>query len=276
MSTPDTESAWCGVTVWCQDWRAAEHLGVAQLAPLLTAAEQTDGISLWWFTRKSAFWRIRWRPGPGQGGQTPTALGERTLGGLLAGNAIHRWAPAVYEPETHAFGGPAGMDVAHLLFHTDSRNILAHLGQAHPDHRHEVGLVLAAALLNAAGQDYYEQGDIWTRVADHRRTQQVRARQPAVAPATRAAVHRLLTARTVRPLEALPAWPAAFRHAGRSLASLADQGRLTRGIRAVLAHHVLFAWNRLGIPASHQAQLAHTAAHIVFDDSGPTPTPDER
>ncbi|WP_239336573.1 thiopeptide-type bacteriocin biosynthesis protein [Frankia sp. CiP3] len=276
MSTPDTEAAWCGVTVWCHDWRSAEHLGVTQLAPLLTAAEQTNGISLWWFTRKSGSWRIRWRPGPGQIRQTPTALGERTLGDLLADGAICRWAPAVYEPETHAFGGPAGMDVAHLLFHTDSRNVLVHLGQARPDHRREVGLVLAAALLNAAGQDYYEQGDIWTRVAGHRRTCQVRPRQPAVAPATRAGVHRLLTARTVRPLEALPAWPAAFRHAGRSLADLADQGQLTRGIRAVLAHHVLFAWNRLGIPAADQAQMAATAAHIVFDDSDPIPTLDER
>ncbi|ABW10786.1 conserved hypothetical protein [Parafrankia sp. EAN1pec] len=276
MSTLDIESAWCGMTVWCQDWRAAEHLGVTQLAPLLTAAEQTDGISLWWFTRKSASWRIRWCPGPGEAGLTPMALGEQILRGRLAGTAINRWAPAVYEPETHVFGGSAGMDVAHLLFHADSRSILAHLGKAHPDHRHEVGLVLATALLKAAGQDFYEQGDIWTRVADHRRTSQVRQRQPAAAPTAQAAVHRLLTARTVRPLEALPEWPAAFRHAGHSLASLANQGQLTRGIRAVLAHHILFAWNRLGIPAANQAQLAHTAAHIVFHDSHPVPTPDER
>ncbi|MCK9922190.1 thiopeptide-type bacteriocin biosynthesis protein [Frankia sp. AgPm24] len=272
MSISDTESAWCAVTVWCQDWRAAERLGVSQLARLLTAAERTDGISLWWFTRKAASWRLRWRPG--RGGHNPAEFGDGRLRGVLDGDAVYRWAPAVYEPEIHAFGGPAGMDVAHLLFHHDSHNVLAHLGRACPEHRAEIGLVLAAALLNAAGQDYYEQGDVWTRVAGHRRTRQAGARQSDAASATRTAVRQLLAARTLQPLEALPAWPAAFRHAGRSLASLADQGQLTRGLRAVLAHHILFAWNRLGIPASDQAQLAHTAADIIFDDLGLIP--DER
>lgn len=271
MSIPDAESAWCGVTVWCQDWQAAEHLGVTQLAPLLTTAEQADEISLWWFTRKATSWRIRWRSGPGRGG---AGFGDRRLRVVLDGDTVHRWAPAVYESEIHAFGGPAGMEVAHLLFHHDSRNVLAHLGRACPEHRAEIGLVLAAALLKSAGQDYYEQGDVWTRVAGHRRIRQASTRQPDAASAARTAVRQLLDARTVQPLEALPAWPAAFRHAGRSLAGLADQGQLTRGLRAVLAHHILFAWNRLGIPASDQAQLAHTAADIIFDDLGPTP--DER
>ncbi|ABD13812.1 methyltransferase [Frankia sp. CcI156] len=260
--------------MWCQDWRAAEHLGVTQLAPLLTSAEQTDGISLWWFTRKAASWRIRWRPGPNRDGRNPAESGDGRLRAVLNGDAVHRWAPAVYEPEIHAFGGPAGMDVAHQLFHHDSRNVLAHLDRARPEHRAEVGLVLAAALLRSAGQDYYEQGDVWTRVASHRRTRQASARQPAATAATRNAVRQLLAARTVQPLKALPAWPAAFRHAGRSLANLANQGQLTRGLRAVLAHHILFAWNRLGFPAADQAQLAHTTAAIIFDDPGPIP--DER
>jgi len=277
VNIPDAEpSGWCAATVRCQDWRAAEHLGVTQLAPRLAAAAvRNDGISLWWFTRKASSWRLRWRPSAATGDPAPGRHGAqplRPLQRLLTDGATARWVPAVYEPEVHAFGGPEGMDVAHLLFHADSRHILAYLGQAHPDHRREVGLVLSRTLLTAAGQDYYEQGDIWTRVAAHRHT----GSAPATAPATRAAVSRLLTAASVRPLEALPGWPAAFREAGQSLAGLADDGRLTRGIRAVLAHHILFAWNRLGIPAADQATLAHSAARIVFDDSDNTPTSDER
>jgi len=266
VNIPDTEpSRWCAATLWCEDWRAAEHLGVTQLAPRLAAAARNNQISLWWFTRKASSWRLRWRPATATGGQTPSG---DPLQGLLANGATVRWVPTVYEPEIHAFGGPEGMDVAHLLFHADSRNILAHLGQAHPDHRREVGLVLAGTLLTAAGQDYYERGDVWTRVAAHRHA----GPGPVPAPATRAAVSRLLTASSVRPLDALPGWPAAFRHAGQSLARIADEGHLTRGIRAVLAHHILFAWNRLGIPAADQATLAHTAARIVFDNSDTTPT----
>jgi protein-L-isoaspartate(D-aspartate) O-methyltransferase len=273
VNIPDAEpSGWCAATVWCEDWRSAEHLGVTHLASLLAAAAQDDGISLWWFTRKASSWRLRWRPTAATGAPTPGQHGEqplRPLQRLLTDSATVRWVPAVYEPEIHAFGGPEGMDVAHLLFHADSRHILAHLGQAHPDHRREVGLVLAGTLLTAAGQDYYEQGDIWTRVAAHRHT----APAPTVAPATRAAVSRLLTAASVRPLEARPGWPAAFREAGQSLAR---EGQLTRGVRSVLAHHILFAWNRLGIPAADQSALAYTAARIVFDDSDNTPTSDER
>lgn len=46
--------------------------------------------------------------------------------------------------------------------------------------------------------------------------------------------------------------------------ALAHQGELTRGLRAVLAQHILFAWNRAGIPAEHQALLATTAARVAF------------
>lgn len=51
------------------------------------------------------------------------------------------------------------------------------------------------------------------------------------------------------PLHAAPAWPATFEHAGRVLADLNQQGNLARGLRAVLTHHLLFAFNRLGISA---------------------------
>jgi protein-L-isoaspartate(D-aspartate) O-methyltransferase len=60
------------------------------------------------------------------------------------------------------------MTVVHRLFHADSRHILAYLVQAGGEHRRELGLILATMLMRAAGQDWYEQGDVRQRIAAHR------------------------------------------------------------------------------------------------------------
>lgn len=122
----------------------------------------------------------------------------------------------------------------------------------------------APDFLHAAGQDWYEQGDIWQRVAAHR-TGEHRPGKPS--PTTVAAARRLITATADTdhsPLRSTPAWPGAFQHAGRALADLAQHGTLTRGLRAVLAHHLLFTFNRLGVSAEHQNLLAIAAGQVVF------------
>nr|WP_285779256.1 lantibiotic dehydratase C-terminal domain-containing protein [Microtetraspora sp. NBRC 13810] len=65
------------------------------------------------------------------------------------------------------------------------------------------------------------------------------------------------------------AWPAAYATTGRDLAGFAAAGRLRRGLRAVLTHHVIFAWNRTGLPHATQASLAAAASGVV---SGCDPT----
>lgn len=55
-------------------------------------------------------------------------------------------------------------------------------------------------------------------------------------------------------------WRAAFQDAGRRYCAAASAGTLNRGLRAVLAHTVIFHWNRLGLPAPTQAALARAAA----------------
>lgn len=57
---------------------------------------------------------------------------------------------------------------------------------------------------------------------------------------------------------------AAFEDAGRRLRLLADDGRLIRGIRGVLAHHAIFAFNRAGVPAETQAATAWLGRHVAF------------
>lgn len=259
-----SRTGWRQVSLWCRDWQTAEDTGTACVGPRLSAAEEAGDLAAWWFTRKGACWRLRLLPGSGQGRQAGALI--RSLSRELAAETGIRVVQASYEPETRAFGGNEGMAVAHGLFHADSRHVLAYLAQAGGDHRRELGVILATALMRTAGQDWYEQGDIWQRIAAHRTA----PTQPGAPPLD--AVRVLVTAAgntAESPLAAAPGWPAAFEQAGKTLADLAQDGQLTRGLRAVLAHHVLFAWNRLGIPAADQQLLAASAATIVFDDEPP-------
>jgi len=220
--------------------------------------------------RKGASWRLRLLPAAGQDDKA-TAFLDQAMGALMGQGAIRRWAAAIYEPEIRAFGGGDAMDVAHALFHADSRHLLRHLAQARKDHRRELALLLGSLLMRAAGQDWYEQGDIWARVAAHRAAG---CHPPGPSPTAVAAVHQLITATAGTddsPLRSAPAWSAAFQRAGRELAGLAQQGCLTRGLRAVLTHHLLFAWNRLGIPAQHQYRLADMASKVVFEQKPRAP-----
>ena len=43
-----------------------------------------------------------------------------------------------------------------------------------------------------------------------------------------------------------------------------DEADALDGLRDVLAHHVIFHWNRLGLATPTQAVLAHAAADAVF------------
>jgi protein-L-isoaspartate(D-aspartate) O-methyltransferase len=252
------EHGWCQVSLWCQDWRAAEQMAVHHLEPQLAQAQHGGLLAGWWFLRKDACWRVRYQPRPGRDEAARAAVGTVLLE-LVANDVIVRWAATRYEPEIHAFGGADGIDIAHALFDADSHHILEHLRRFGGRNRSELGVLLACALMRGAGQDWYEQGDIFAQVAAHR---------PGKRPPTDTetdGVGRLLAARSTSiSIGWAATWPAAFQDAGAALAALAHEGRLTRGLRAVLAHHVLFAWNRAGISAHRQALLASAAAGAVF------------
>src|SRR5262249_25571952 len=96
------------------------------------------------------------------------------------------------------------------------------------------------------------------------------------------ALHRLMTADAhphgnlinTGPLKPFQNWAVAFDHAGQALRHLSDDAALHRGLRAVLAHHVLFHWNRIGLPAHVQGTLAALARQIVMGNpTGPVSTP---
>lgn len=135
-----------------REQHAVEHLSRA-----LPAAETAGHITAWWFIRKGA-WRIRYLPT-----QLPDS---HTLAHALLTDGVD-WTSGIYEPETHAFGGPDAMTAAHTLFHHDSHHLLTYLRQQ-PTDRRERSLILCTGLMRAAGLDLNEQGDVWARIAEQR------------------------------------------------------------------------------------------------------------
>jgi thiopeptide-type bacteriocin biosynthesis protein len=261
----DDTHPWHQVNISFANWEQAEDTAAARIAPQL----ETNGLlTAWWFIRKSPCWRIRYQPA----GPAARVCVERHLDELSAAGHISGWTRIVYEPEVHAFGGPEAMAAAHRLFHADSRAILAYL-RDHPGgrHRREISLMLCSIMLRTAQQDIYEQGDIWARVAAHRKP------PPGTSPdgpRLLDPVRRLITTdaesqmRDSGVLAHCAPWAAAYASAGRELAALTAAGQLHRGLRDVMAHHVIFAWNRLGLPYATQSVLASTARTVAF---GPDP-----
>ncbi|GAA2113834.1 methyltransferase, FxLD system [Streptomyces synnematoformans] len=261
MTSDQHSPAWQQINLSSDTWQAAEHLATHHLLPLLAQAEDDQAITAWWYIRKRETWRLRLQPAPSRDEDTAALITQ-----LTAAPELHAHADGtVYEPETYRFGGERAMEIAHRLFHADSRHILTHLARTRggPDQRREIGLRLATRMIQAAGQDFYEQGDIWATVAEHRAA----TGTPEPSVRTVAAVQTLLAAADDSPgspLTQTPAWPSAYEDAGGALADLGRHGGLTRGIRAILTDHVLFAFNRLGISAEQQAALATAASRVVF------------
>jgi thiopeptide-type bacteriocin biosynthesis protein len=251
---------------------AAEQIFAYQLGPPLRKVT-TDGlISAWWFVRKAS-WRFRFQPGDGVLPEEIRAHLGRIFDELRDCGHIASWRETRYEPEVHAFGGAESMTVGHHLFHHDTRYFVENLHREDATAaggRRELSMLLCSCLMRAAGQDWYEQGDIWARVARHRIDDS--HAMPVVLTRLRAKVRRLMSvdagpdSMLVRQgsLQFAAEWIGAFHEAGETIGSLAKDGKLRRGVRDVLAHHVIFHWNRMGLPASTQAVLASAAREVVF------------
>ncbi|MGW1279594.1 methyltransferase, FxLD system [Streptomyces tsukubensis] len=186
------------------------------------------------------------------------------LGRLVADGVVGGWTGGVYEPEMEAFGGSEAMDVAHDVFCADSRAALAETGG--PGGR-ERSVLLLSTMIRSAGLDPFEAGDVWAKLAALR-PPVTPPTGPALAEAIRA-MRRLMNADAARRPNAEPGWAdrvAAFADGGLRLRRLAADGRLIRGLRAVLAHHAIFAFNRAGVPVTEQAATAWLGRHIAFSE----------
>jgi protein-L-isoaspartate(D-aspartate) O-methyltransferase len=171
------------------------------------------------------------------------------------------------------------MDAAHELFHSDSRHLLTY--QPSPEHlgRRETAVLLASAMMRGAGLDWFEQGDVWAKVAALRPA--TKPLPPERAAELAPAIRKLMTAdayglcRPDGPLQSHDEWVTAFERAGATLADLANCGALTRGLRAIIAHHVIFHANRAGLLRDDQSALSNIAREVVMGTSDNIASPDE-
>jgi protein-L-isoaspartate(D-aspartate) O-methyltransferase len=259
------------------DWDRAEHTVVQHLMPVLHGVDME--LPQWSILRKFPSWRLRYRP-------TSLDVTKRlnaALDELVTAKVLTSWRPGIHEPEETAFGGPAAMEIAHALFHRDSEQMLAQLAREQAENslglgRRELALLLLSVAMRSAGLDWYEQGDVWARIAAERPGYELRDAQRH-----KAAVHRLVTVDvsltssivTDGRLASVAHWIATFEWLGRQLADLNRQGRLERGLRAVLAHHGIFHFNRLGLATEDQHTLSTLAREVVMgtsDNAASTPT----
>ncbi|MFJ6657810.1 methyltransferase, FxLD system [Streptomyces sp. NPDC091377] len=252
------------------DRSGAQRVIAECLAPALTAAEATGQVTGWWFMNKQP-WPLRYRA------DEPSPVIESLLDDLVGEGWVASWLPGRYEPEVDAFGGPTAMETAHQLFADDCRHLLAY--QPGPGHlgRRETVVLLVSAMMRGAGLDWFEQGDVWAKVAALRPTTDPLppGRATTLAPTMR----KLMTAEAHDlchpggPLHGHDAWVTAFEQAGAALADLAGHGVLTRGLRAVIAHHTIFHANRAGLLRDDQSALFNIAREVVMGTSDNTASP---
>ncbi|MEV3907556.1 methyltransferase, FxLD system [Streptomyces canus] len=254
------------------DREIAQRTIAERLGPTLIEAEADGQLTNWWFMNKQP-WPLRYLA------DKPSLAIESLLSDLVGDGVAVSCLPCVYEPETDAFGGPEAMDAAHELFHSDSRHLLTYQTNPMRLGRRETAVLLTSAMMRGAGLDWFEQGDVWAKVAALRpaTAPQPPERAAELAPAMR----KLMTAdahslcRPDGPLHAHEEWVTAFERAGATLADLAGRGALTRGLRAVIAHHVIFHANRAGLLRDDQSALSHIAREVVMGTSEHTEPPTE-
>jgi protein-L-isoaspartate(D-aspartate) O-methyltransferase len=260
-------AGWRQYNIDFADRYAADLVATRELYPALTAAQDAGQLHDWWYLRKQP-WKLRYLPDDLDGTTIADLLDSLTGDGRIRG-----WTRGIYEPETTAFGGEQAMDIAHRLFHADSRHLLARAEHPAPPAlgQREATVLLCSALLRAAALDIYEQGDVWAQVAALRPAP-ARPAEPDRAARLARAMRRLMTIdirsqqrhATGGPLREYGVWLATFEEAGQRLARLARVGQLQRGLRAVLAHHIVFHANRAGLTTTDQAALASLARDVVF------------
>lgn len=237
-----------------------------RVGPALLAAEQAGQLHDWWFMNKQP-WPLRYRAAQ------PSPLVQSVLSELVDSGPAKSWLPGIYEPESTAFGGALAMDAAHDLFHDDSRHLLTY--RPGPGHvgRRETAVLLLSAMMRAANLDWFEQGDVWAKAAALRPATDFTPEQTAaLIPAMRTliTVDARSLCRPDHPLDGRAKWVAAFEQAGTTLAYLATGDGLSRGLRAVIAHHVIFHANRADLLPEDQGALFTTAREAVMGSSDTT------
>lgn len=262
LGTRPAPSDWYQVNIEFADHPTADRAFLAYLLPSLRRATDTGTAGAWWFVRKYPCWRLRVAPGPQATIEDISKHVTEALDSAISWGVVKRWRPPLYEPETTAFGGPVGMNIAHSLFHTDSVGVLGYLDRSGRDgsgllDAKATSLLIISRFLRAAGLEWSEQGDVWARVEANRPLPEDIPVERVTAMTATLRKLLLIDARPVLvpggPFAPLADWIAGTERAGRALSEAGLEGRLGLGTRGILARHVIFHWNRMGFTTRQQA-----------------------
>jgi thiopeptide-type bacteriocin biosynthesis protein len=260
-------SGWQQTNIRFADYPTAARAFHAYLAPAL----RSGPVGTWWFVRKHPHWRLRYYPAPDATPEDAVRHITEALDSSVSWGVTTTWTSTRYEPETTAFGGPAGMALAHALFHTDSTGVIDYLrsaadGQPQALDAKATSLLVMTLMMRAAGLEFGEQGDVWGRVEQRRPlAEDVSSQQ--VSTMVEPLRHLLLS--NARPLldgDLAPVrpWVEGLERGGRALADATESGTLSLGKRGILARHIIFHWNRMGFTLPQQSIWSRAAREAVL------------
>jgi thiopeptide-type bacteriocin biosynthesis protein len=176
----------------------------------------------------------------------------------------------IYDPETHQFGGPRGLDIFHGFSTCDSLSVLKFealeaAGRASIDRR-VLSLLVLNDLVARVAEDPWEQWDVWSEMEltgrrvdpDSEVAQQLRQDLDS----NRELLRSLLFSREEVLAELLPeeralvdGYAQANVEVARALREAARARELSCGPRKILPFFVIFHWNRLGLELDEQVAL---------------------
>ncbi len=236
------------------------------LKPLMQNIATAYSVSGWWWLHKADHngEALRLRV------QVPAAftLPLRTyLLACFAESSFHA-NTVLYEPEVLLFGGPKGIDIAHLYFVADSIFIADWLSSSAAPRTQSLPEALSLSsifhALRSAGLDVFEIWEVFTRVSQYRPIALTDSRNTSRAD--------LLLARIIDAPESVTAcYAGEQRHLimqyqqtlsdlGKLLNRSFFSGELDCGLKHFFVPLILFHWNRAGYSRQVQALLAHLTA----------------
>lgn len=167
---------------------------------------------------------------------------------------------SVYEPEVCLFGGEAGMKLAHEFFSIDSEFILKFLSHIDIDKLislDSVSLWLWQSLIKEMNFDLYERWDIWNKVWQLRRFEETESSSTQHYQEKLSKLFLLNLETISDPVgQHIALYNSMYIKWGKKLVQSDRNGLLNRGIRQLIAIHIIFSWNRMGFGNEKQRILA--------------------
>jgi thiopeptide-type bacteriocin biosynthesis protein len=191
---------------------------------------------------------------------------HRRLAAWQAEGLVEQVVPAVYEPETHLFGGRVSMRSVHRLFTADALAWLDYhaLARERGGPAWALSLLMLRALFDALEIVGWEDLDVWDRIrrktgrrlAEQARGHTVLARAADGIRAGWAAGDRLLEQLPPRARQIAATFQQAVApEAARWRAEYFATRQAAIGPRQAAAYLTIFHWNRAGLPLLRQALL---------------------